>query len=68
MWGLDDRIVDILTLKCLPGRASIRHHDLHHRFGGTQKDGANAKNYGENFWLWDWAFGTLSTFGKAKGM
>ena len=63
--GLDDGLVDLITLKFLPGRARIMHHDLHHRFGGTQKDGANAKNYGENFYLWDWAFGTLSSFGRS---
>ena len=33
------------------------HHDYHHRFSNY---GRNAKNYGEGFWFWDWAFGTLS--------
>jgi sterol desaturase/sphingolipid hydroxylase (fatty acid hydroxylase superfamily) len=55
--GLDAGLVDVLSLKCLPGRAKISHHDLHHYYSNY---GTNAKNYGENFWLWDWAFGTLS--------
>lgn len=55
--GLNCWWLDMLTLKCLPGRASIAHHDSHHRFSSY---GANAKNYGENFWIWDWAFGTLA--------
>ena len=29
-------------------------------------DGANAKNFGENFWLWDWAFGTLTAAASKK--
>lgn len=56
--GLDDGLVNLLTLKFLPGRASIAHHDYHHQWSNY---GNNAKNFGENFWLWDWAFGTLST-------
>ena len=63
--GLDSWVVDVLSLKFLPGRARIAHHDYHHYYSNYSR---NAKNYGENFWLWDWAFGTLSTFGKAKGM
>ena len=55
--GLDCWWTDILSLKCLPGRASVAHHDAHHRFSNYAR---NAKNYGESFWVWDWAFGTLS--------
>lgn len=43
---------DIITLKCLPLRASVAHH----RFSNYSQ---NAKNFGEYFWLWDWLFGTL---------
>ena len=46
--GLDDRLVDLVTLKFLPGRARIAHHDYHHL---NSNYGANAKNFGENFWL-----------------
>eukprot|EP01126_Amoeba_proteus_P008204 TRINITY_DN13017_c0_g2_i1.p1 TRINITY_DN13017_c0_g2~~TRINITY_DN13017_c0_g2_i1.p1 ORF type:complete len:280 (-),score=19.22 TRINITY_DN13017_c0_g2_i1:73-912(-) len=56
--GLDCWWLDLVTLKCLPGRAKVSHHDAHHRFSSY---GANAKNYGENFWVWDWMFGTLAT-------
>ena len=55
--GLDDGVINVLTLKFLPGRAEIAHHDYHHQFSNY---GRNSKNFGENFWLWDWAFGTLS--------
>ena len=55
--GLDSWVVDVLSLKFLPGRARIAHHDYHHYYSNYSR---NAKNYGENFWLWDWAFGTLS--------
>jgi len=57
--GLDSRLFDALTLKMLPGRASVAHHDVHHLY--SNRADAAAKNFGENFWLWDWAFGTLST-------
>ena len=56
--GLDAGIVDLISLKALPGRASVRHHDLHHLY---MDRGPGAKNFGENFWIWDWAFGTLSS-------
>ena len=55
--GLDCWWLNIVTLKCLPGRASIAHHDSHHRFSFH---GHAAKNYGENFVFWDWVFGTHS--------
>jgi sterol desaturase/sphingolipid hydroxylase (fatty acid hydroxylase superfamily) len=54
--GLDSVLVDTLTLKVLPGRASIAHHDSHHKFSNYPK---GAKNYGENFIFWDYLFGTL---------
>ena len=54
--GLTWPLLDLLFLKRLPLRASIAHHDAHHRFSNYA---ANAKNYGENFWVWDWVFGTL---------
>lgn len=57
--GLDSRLFDALTLKSLPCRASVAHHDVHHLY--SNRADASAKNFGENFWLWDWAFGTLST-------
>ncbi len=52
--GLDDWVVNLITLKCLPGRASIAHHDSHHLL--------STNNFGESFWCWDWAFGTLSKY------
>jgi sterol desaturase/sphingolipid hydroxylase (fatty acid hydroxylase superfamily) len=52
--GLDAWYVDLLTLKMLPGRAKIAHHDAHHKYGNYR----GAKNLGENFWLWDYVFGT----------
>jgi sterol desaturase/sphingolipid hydroxylase (fatty acid hydroxylase superfamily) len=51
-------LVDILTLKALPFRASVGHHDAHHKFSGYT---GNAKNYAEYFWIWDYMFGTCST-------
>eukprot|EP00438_Fugacium_kawagutii_P012455 Skav232883 [mRNA] locus=scaffold1432:224726:226042:- [translate_table: standard] len=41
-------------------RPGVGVHDAHHKYSNYAK---NAKNFGENFWLWDWAFGTL---GKAE--
>lgn len=46
-----------MTLKVLPFRAPIAFHDAHHKFSNHPR---NARNYGEAFWLWDWAFGTLN--------
>lgn len=54
--GLDWLPLNILSLKVLPFRASVAHHDAHHRYSHY---GKNAKNYGEFFWVWDWVFGTL---------
>jgi len=54
--GLDHPVLNFLCLRFLPGRASIKHHDLHHRFSNYPR---NAKNYGEMFWVWDWALGTF---------
>jgi sterol desaturase/sphingolipid hydroxylase (fatty acid hydroxylase superfamily) len=42
----------------LPLRASIKHHDAHHRFSNHSK---NAKNYAESFWIFDALFGTRSS-------
>lgn len=50
-------LLDVLSLKVLPGRAPASHHDAHHHFCNYSK---NAKNYGEATWFWDWLFGTLS--------
>lgn len=54
--GLDHWFVNLITLKCIPGRASIAHHDGHHKYSNYK---GKAKNYGENFWIWDWVFGTM---------
>jgi len=54
--GHDSWIINLITLKILPFRASVQHHDEHHHFSNYAR---NAKNYGENFVIWDWAFGTL---------
>ena len=47
--------IDLFTLKCLPFRASVGHHDAHHKYSGYT---GNAKNYAEYFWVWDYMFGT----------
>ena len=54
--GLDSGLLNALFLKFLPGRACVAHHDAHHKFSNYSR---NAKNYGENFWIWDYLFGTL---------
>jgi len=54
--GHDSWVLNALTLKLLPFRASVRHHDEHHRYSNYAR---NAKNYGENFVIWDWLFGSL---------
>lgn len=46
------------VLQVLPLRASIAHHDAHHKYSNHH---LNAKNYGETFWIWDAMFGTQST-------
>lgn len=60
--GLDHWFTNLLFLKMLPFRASVAVHDAHHKYSNYPK---NAKNFGENFWLWDWAFGSLGKVGEA---
>lgn len=55
--GLESTLLNVLFLKVLPGRASVSHHDYHHKFSNYS---GNAKNYAEFFWVWDYIFGTLS--------
>ncbi|CAE8611696.1 unnamed protein product [Polarella glacialis] len=56
--GLRGGVVEAMFLKFgWLGRASVAHHDSHHRFGGRE---CRPMNLGEGFWIWDWAFGTLS--------
>lgn len=59
--GIDNFWLNLITLKVLPGRASIAHHDSHHKYSNY---GRMAKNYGENFWIWDYVFGTYRPTGK----
>jgi sterol desaturase/sphingolipid hydroxylase (fatty acid hydroxylase superfamily) len=54
--GYDHWLINGIFLKWLPLRASVRHHDEHHRFSNYSGGG---KNYGENFFIWDWLFRTL---------
>ena len=54
--GLDGAVVDVVTLRFLPGRARIKHHDHHHQYSNR----GSGRNFGEMFWLWDWAHGTLA--------
>jgi sterol desaturase/sphingolipid hydroxylase (fatty acid hydroxylase superfamily) len=54
--GMDSPLLDLLTLKTLPFRAPAAFHDAHHKYCNHAY---KASNYGESFWLWDWAFGTL---------
>ena len=56
--GMESLLLQVVSLKFLPGRASPSFHDYHHRFSNYS---GKAKNYGENFYLWDWAFGTASS-------
>ena len=49
-------MVDVVTLRFLPGRARIKHHDHHHQYSNR----GSGRNFGEMFWLWDWAHGTLA--------
>jgi sterol desaturase/sphingolipid hydroxylase (fatty acid hydroxylase superfamily) len=55
--GLDCFWVDLVYFKFLPLRAKISHHDRHHRYSNYA---GKAKNYGENFVIWDYAFGTYA--------
>jgi sterol desaturase/sphingolipid hydroxylase (fatty acid hydroxylase superfamily) len=58
---MDGTLLNVLSFKWAPGRAPAAHHDYHHRFSNYA---GKAKNYGENFTLWDDLFGTTS---KSKG-
>ncbi|KAJ1386907.1 hypothetical protein B484DRAFT_425902, partial [Ochromonadaceae sp. CCMP2298] len=55
-------LIDLLTLKCLPLRAPVAHHDFHHKYSNYA---GQAKNYAEYLWVWDYIFGTLSAGVKA---
>jgi sterol desaturase/sphingolipid hydroxylase (fatty acid hydroxylase superfamily) len=44
-------------IQVLPFRASISHHDAHHKYSNHA---GLARNYGETFWVWDALFGTCS--------
>jgi len=55
--GIDHWLLDLITLKCLPGRAPVSFHDHHHKYGNRAK---GAKNFGENFWFWDFLAGTMA--------
>eukprot|EP00811_Abedinium_folium_P005325 NODE_14905_length_1078_cov_19.498423.p1 GENE.NODE_14905_length_1078_cov_19.498423~~NODE_14905_length_1078_cov_19.498423.p1 ORF type:complete len:284 (+),score=53.29 NODE_14905_length_1078_cov_19.498423:149-1000(+) len=61
--GIDHPLLNIVTLKALPLRATIRHHDAHHRCCNHP---FRATNYGETFIIWDWLFGTLRTVKPRK--
>jgi len=54
--GVENLFLNVLFLKVLPLRAPVSHHDSHHKFSNY---GPHAKNYGENFIIWDYIFGTL---------
>ncbi|GBG29969.1 Methylsterol monooxygenase 1-1 [Hondaea fermentalgiana] len=57
--GLDSPIIRAFLLKTyLPFGTSPAFHDCHHRYSNY---GKGAKNLGEQFWIWDWMFGTLAT-------
>lgn len=59
--GMHAPLLNLITLKFLPFRVDNRHHDSHHRFSNYWNGtGSKAKNHGEMYWIWDWAFGTLS--------
>ena len=60
--GIMNVYLDIFTLKFLPFRGSVAHHDSHHYFSGGTTTGA--KNFGEGFWVWDWLFGSYRDSSK----
>lgn len=62
--GLESWFLNLIYLKFLPGRASVSHHDYHHKFSNYA---GNAKNYAEFFWIWDYVFGTLGKSNKGSG-
>ena len=53
--GLENNFVNAITLRMLPFRVSVRHHDEHHKYSNY---GNNAKNYGEFWTVWDIIFST----------
>lgn len=55
--GLDCFLIDLVSFKFLPLRAKISHHDRHHKYSNYA---GKAKNYGENFVIWDYIFGTYA--------
>ena len=60
-------LLDLLSLKFLPGRCAAAHHDAHHKYCYGQRARA-AKNLGETWVFWDWAAGTLNTrSGRPQG-
>lgn len=61
--GLEHPLINLLSLKFLPFRASVSHHDAHHKYSGHKQA---AKNFAENFTIFDWFFGTLRTAKKEK--
>jgi sterol desaturase/sphingolipid hydroxylase (fatty acid hydroxylase superfamily) len=65
--GMESPLLDLVSLKFLPGRAANSHHDYHHRYSNYGSATGQAKNYGENFWIWDAAFGTAGNAVLRKG-
>eukprot|EP01047_Picozoa_sp_COSAG01_P082455 COSAG01_NODE_16849_length_1199_cov_2.138182_1_plen_306_part_00 len=55
--GMESPLLTMLSLKFLPLRASASFHDYHHRYSNYA---GKAKNYSENFVIWDWIFGTAN--------
>jgi sterol desaturase/sphingolipid hydroxylase (fatty acid hydroxylase superfamily) len=55
--GLNSTVINIITLRILPLRAPISHHDSHHKYSNFQN--SHGKNFGESFIIWDWMFNTL---------
>ncbi len=53
--GVESTLLNLISLKFLFGRASVAHHDSHHQYSNHLY---KSKNYGENFWYWDYMFGT----------
>lgn len=46
--GIDSPLLDLITLKALPFRASVAFHDAHHKYSNHA---FHARNYGESFWV-----------------
>jgi sterol desaturase/sphingolipid hydroxylase (fatty acid hydroxylase superfamily) len=61
--GLDHWLLNLISLKVLPGRAGVAHHDSHHRFSNYER---HAKNFAEGFWIYDYAFGSLKVVGESN--